>query len=448
MATPTAATLLTAAASTSNASTYTTASQSPTANRLLLFTVMASGPSVAKPTISGNGLTWTEVNSVQLTSSYWLVVYYALTGSSPSAGAVTITVSGGATGAGWHCAEVTGALLSASAIVQSATNTVVDASIAATLGSMASTSMTFAACDNNTNTAMTVERTTLGGAGHATPNHRLDVQWLNGQDTTPTFSFAAGTTASTIAVEIALATVAPTGPTVSVTPGTTTVTAARSVTPAGPTVTATAGSVAFGQFMDPVGPTISATPGTAGVAAGLTLVGPTVGVAAGAPTFELGLAVAGPTVGISPGAANIGPGFTVAGPTVLVAAADAAVDVGIAPTGATVNVTPRSLAIGDVSLVDVDGPTVSITAGTPQIDVGVAPAGPTVTVDAGATTVVAADVTATGPTVTVDAGDAMLAAAISAEGPTVSVDPGVPVVADAADLDEGGLPRWRRRQQQ
>lgn len=77
----------------SNATSYATGSWTPTASRLAICCVQSElSGAPAEPTISGNGLTWTKADGYQDDTSGTqsrITVFVALTGGSPSAGAVT-----------------------------------------------------------------------------------------------------------------------------------------------------------------------------------------------------------------------------------------------------------------------------------------------------------------------------------------------------------------------
>lgn len=83
---------LTANDSATDATSYATASVSPTANALVIATVtshIASGPPV-EPTASGNGLTWVSMNTNTTNhSNTRRTTQFRALGASPSAGAVT-----------------------------------------------------------------------------------------------------------------------------------------------------------------------------------------------------------------------------------------------------------------------------------------------------------------------------------------------------------------------
>jgi hypothetical protein len=128
------ATHLTTAQNGSAATSYTTASISPTANRLVLVAVghQVSSGTVNTPTISGAGMTWTQV-ATKISSKGTLrrlTVFRALS-ASPGSGALTIDLGGQSQiRCGWSIAEFdgidTGGTNGADAIVQSASNDVTD----------------------------------------------------------------------------------------------------------------------------------------------------------------------------------------------------------------------------------------------------------------------------------------------------------------------------------
>lgn len=94
-----AATSLEGAASASNASSYATGSITPTANRLVLAAVSnfrGGSGAIEIPTLTGNGLTWVQVATVQSANANLgrRVTVFRAMGASPSAGAVTIDFAG------------------------------------------------------------------------------------------------------------------------------------------------------------------------------------------------------------------------------------------------------------------------------------------------------------------------------------------------------------------
>lgn len=108
-----APTLLTSNAVTTNATSYTTASISPTANRLLLAFFLNCDETAAPldAAISGLGLTWfgagaQNFNSIA-TPRKRVKAYFAITGASPGSGTITFNLSAQThEGASWAIAEV------------------------------------------------------------------------------------------------------------------------------------------------------------------------------------------------------------------------------------------------------------------------------------------------------------------------------------------------------
>lgn len=93
----------------SSSTTLTTSSISPSANTLIIvaFSLYATSPA-ATPTVSGNGLTWVQVDNV-VDGALRNVVFRAM-GASPSSGAVTVSYSGttGFAGAICHISQFNG----------------------------------------------------------------------------------------------------------------------------------------------------------------------------------------------------------------------------------------------------------------------------------------------------------------------------------------------------
>lgn len=92
-----------------NRTVYTTASQTPTGNLLLLACV--TGRTVADsdsgaPTLSGNGVTWVQIGSLLSTNRQRITLFRGMV-ASPSAGAVTITFSEDQFDASWIFTEFT-----------------------------------------------------------------------------------------------------------------------------------------------------------------------------------------------------------------------------------------------------------------------------------------------------------------------------------------------------
>ena len=118
---------LTTAADAVGAASYTTASITPTANRLVLAWVQCAKSTTPNILLSGNGLTWVEVATVVYATSRRLTLFRAMS-ASPSTGAVTITFEGDVSvnSCGWSIFELDNVDTSGSngsgALVQSNTN--------------------------------------------------------------------------------------------------------------------------------------------------------------------------------------------------------------------------------------------------------------------------------------------------------------------------------------
>lgn len=87
-----AVTSLTSGSSTVDASSYATASVTPTANSLVLVAVYSrQAVSTTTPTLTGNGMTWVSVNSTLIgTGTNRRITVFRSLHASPSAGAITI----------------------------------------------------------------------------------------------------------------------------------------------------------------------------------------------------------------------------------------------------------------------------------------------------------------------------------------------------------------------
>lgn len=84
--------LLTQNGTNTDATSYNTASVSPTANRLLILVVAGASTGWPGPnSVTGNGLTWTKAgNQTIILDAEGISIWYAYTGSTPSAGAISI----------------------------------------------------------------------------------------------------------------------------------------------------------------------------------------------------------------------------------------------------------------------------------------------------------------------------------------------------------------------
>lgn len=197
--------------SATDANSYTTASITPTANTLILVWItsqLLAGP--AAPTLSGNSLTYVQVNSrVQGTQRTTL---FRAMGATPSAGAITIDFTGVTQSrCAWSVVEFgnvdTGGTHGSAAVVQSA----VDSNAGAT--SLTVTLAAFGSANNATASGgmhRTTEATTPG-AGFteihdvtiAAESHGMASEWRVDNDTTADMSWTTSSACSAVAVEIA-----------------------------------------------------------------------------------------------------------------------------------------------------------------------------------------------------------------------------------------------------
>lgn len=172
--------------------TYTTASITPSANKLILCAWMLADDG-ATPTVgctlSGNGLTWDLITSANTATTEFRgsVYLFRAMGASPSTGAIAATVDGTCQSAGWSVFELDGVDTSGTngsgAIVQSAkgesvsNGTTATATLASGAGDAANRCV--AAIGLSADLAVT-ERTNwseIHDVSIAVPNKRLETQW-------------------------------------------------------------------------------------------------------------------------------------------------------------------------------------------------------------------------------------------------------------------------------
>lgn len=142
---------LTSNTSTTNATTYTTASISPGANKIVFLAVASglfSGAPAAPSSIVGNGLTWVQVATIQNPTTNFRLTLFRAMGASPSAGTVAINFGATQEGCAWSIFELdkvaTSGSNGADAVVQVVTNT------ATTVTSLTVTLSAFSSTDNAT----------------------------------------------------------------------------------------------------------------------------------------------------------------------------------------------------------------------------------------------------------------------------------------------------------
>jgi hypothetical protein len=191
----TVANLVTAASGT-DATSYVTASITPTANALVLAFVHGTDlTGSAQPTLSGNGLTWVAITTVQFNTiaapEGRLTVFRAM-GAAPSAGAVTIAFGAvEQNGCSWSIVQATGDVDTSGtngsgAIVQSQTAQI-DASINVTVtlpAPIAPGNVPVAGVGQSSSVAMNPEAgwTELGEAVHSLPAAGIQSAWRNNSD--------------------------------------------------------------------------------------------------------------------------------------------------------------------------------------------------------------------------------------------------------------------------
>jgi len=187
------ATHLVTSRGTTDTTVYTTASITPTANRLVLAFISSKqfgSGTVAAPTLSGNGLTWVLAATVSGTtnSDGWL---FRAMGASPSAGGVTITFSATQSNCNWSISEFagvdTGGTNGSAAIVQTAvqqTNSATSCTV--TLGTFgAAGNATFGGFHYGGNAVISAGSgfTLLGGANGTGAANAIMTEWRSGNDT-------------------------------------------------------------------------------------------------------------------------------------------------------------------------------------------------------------------------------------------------------------------------
>ena len=186
---------------------FTTASISPGANRLVLLWVSDRDAGAPAPTsVSGNSLTWVQVNTVAFSTNGRLTLYRAM-GAAPTAGSVTISFTANINRACWSIVEYDGVDTSGTdgsgAVVQSATATAASTSLTVTLAAFASANNVatggFSTIANSTYTAGG-GFSIYGSAVQAT-NLSIATEGLPANDTTVDISVAS-TTIAGIAVEV------------------------------------------------------------------------------------------------------------------------------------------------------------------------------------------------------------------------------------------------------
>ncbi len=210
------ATHLTTARDTTDAQIYTTASITPSANHLVLAWVVNRHATAADTvTLSSNGLTWVQVNTVTFNGGLARLTLFRAMGASPSAGAVTVTVAGSDNiGAAWSISQYanvdTSGTNGSGAVIQSVTAnsvTTADTSLSITLAALGqsinATAGGFSVLLNSA-TAITpgAGYTELAEATFDTPPTNIQSQWRATGSTTVNVTNTSGVIGG-IGVEIA-----------------------------------------------------------------------------------------------------------------------------------------------------------------------------------------------------------------------------------------------------
>lgn len=210
---------LTSGGSDTDATSYTTASVSPSANTLQLLTVASTTRITTdpnQPTVTGNGLTWVAINTVvfdNTSSSRRRITTFRAMGSSPSSGTITIDFGGQTQTSGvWVLDELSGTDTSGTngsgAVVQSAVNSEpvnFVTSLTMTLGAFSSSDNATYGVYGNGNT-----NTITAGSGFAMVAHNNSpadglgawTEFRADNDTSVNFTFSSDTELGGIAIEI------------------------------------------------------------------------------------------------------------------------------------------------------------------------------------------------------------------------------------------------------
>lgn len=192
-----------------DASSFTTASITPTANRLIIVVVAnrdATTPTPV-PTISGNNLTYVEIANVAFVTRRRITMFRAM-GASPTTGVITIDMGGDTQeNCRWSVYEFDGVDTTGTngsgAVVQSATNSANAASLTVTLAAFGSTDNGATAGFGKGNTQDTVNETGWTEIHDVTSEGAsIETQWRVDNDTTASASWTTASGTGGIAIEI------------------------------------------------------------------------------------------------------------------------------------------------------------------------------------------------------------------------------------------------------
>jgi hypothetical protein len=205
-------TLITEGSSTTDASSYTTASVTPAANVLHLLAVSTGNTTgaITAPTVTGNGLTWTAIGDIQSTNHR--TTLFRASGVSPSTGAITIDYAGVVQGnCSWRLMAVPYANTT-TPVVQSNTGTGTGSTTAslALPGAVTAGNLVVAAYNQNTSTVAVGAGTGFKLIGDQTltnpqsPSTRLTTEWAAPPLTPATFVVGSGASWGMVVAEIAI----------------------------------------------------------------------------------------------------------------------------------------------------------------------------------------------------------------------------------------------------
>ena len=200
---------LTTAGNGTDASSFATASVSPTASRILIIAIQNShGTTPATPTVTGLNLTWTE-RKTQLfaTNLRRLTVFTATSGAIPGSGALTIDFAAATqTVCGWSLSEfseVSALAPVVQAVGNAANSNTGEVALAAFADAVNNATYgAFAGADNTTASAGT-DFTLLGTAAFSSPLAVIASEWRLGEDTSVDMALGGSQNYGGIAMELA-----------------------------------------------------------------------------------------------------------------------------------------------------------------------------------------------------------------------------------------------------
>lgn len=213
--TPITATLLHMGSVTTDGTVFaTTGSFTVTANRLALAALACSDgtdPTEAPSSVTQGGLTWVKVANLNNEGGFRDLSVWRSMGAAPTTTTMTFTFGATKTGCIWAISEfanvdTSGTNGSGSIVQSTTTQTSPDTTaLSATLAAFGSANnATYSAIQLNNNPAITPDTsfTELSDGLVATPNTRLETQFLATNDTTPNNTWTGSSSASKVAIEI------------------------------------------------------------------------------------------------------------------------------------------------------------------------------------------------------------------------------------------------------